>query len=427
MAQVPIQKRPYHLFVSYGHADRARIDPIVDWLSRSAGLKIWYDPVSGDASKRTTALLTEAIQSARGALFFLSSNWKASTWCQDEHECALTERREDDAYLLVAIQIDDLEIPPWFKIANVLDFRQFDARSAANLLRSMVPHPPVRVDNEQDVYFAGPWSRPSNAAKSVLHCMHGMGWRIVGDSPDYPHFQDAVKRIASIINTARGLVAVLPFDKAKPPNFTSPWIMDEVRIAHDGGRPYLLLAENDVQIPPELVSGAFGGNAIFLSGNGPDTSFQQSLRDFDDEVNSPGRPHSDAYSYSFLATSLLGDPREADDLVSVIERASNMACLRGQGLTGQHVQKAIIDRIRNAAFVIADVTDDNRNSLIEAGIALGARRPLHLLCQVPSDRSLKRRFMFEDMEMNWYENALDRLGAVYRIGKIYTRRVLTPQ
>jgi hypothetical protein len=35
--------------------------------------------------------------------------------------------------------------------------------------------------------------------------------------------------------------------------------------------------------------------------------------------------------------------------------------------------------------------------------------------------------MFEDMEMNWYENALDRLGAVYRIGKIYTRRVLTPQ
>ena len=148
MAQIPIQKRPNDLFVSYGHADRARVDPIVDWLQRSAGLKIWYDAASGDASKRTTSLLANAIQSARGSIFFLSSNWKASTWCEDEHEFALTERRSNDGYLLVAIRIDDLELPPWFRIANVLDFRQLDARAAAGLLRSMVPHSPDRFDND---------------------------------------------------------------------------------------------------------------------------------------------------------------------------------------------------------------------------------------------------------------------------------------
>jgi TIR domain len=424
MAQVSIQKRPNDLFVSYGHADKTIVDPIVEWLRRSAGLKIWYDAASGDGSKRTTTLLADAIQSARGSLFFLSSNWRSSTWCGDEHEFALTERRSNDAYLLVAVQIDGLEIPPWFKIANVLDFRQFDARSAADLLRSMNPNPPVRVDNDQDIYFAGPWSKPSNSAKSVLRSLHDMGWRLVGDSPDYPHFQDAVQRITSIIDTARGLVAVLPFDGAKQPDHTSPWIMDEVRIAHLHGHPYLLVAENGVQIPPELIAGAFGSKVIQVSGDGPDASLEDALRNFDDEL--VRRPHSDARSYSFLATSLLHDLRDTDDLVSVVERASNMSCVRGQGFTGQHVQQAIIERIRRAAFVVADVTDDNRNSLIEAGVALGSGTPLHLLCQAPSSDSRKKRFMFEDREMNWYETPLERLGALYRIAKMYRRRVLTP-
>jgi hypothetical protein len=370
-------------------------------------------------------LLSDAIQSARGAVFFLSQSWQGSSWCRDEHELALNERRSSDAYLIVAVRIDDLEIPSWFTIANVLDFRQFNARSAADFLRSSVPNPPIRVDNDQDVYFAGPWSRPSTAAKSTVRSLHKMGWRLVGDSPNNPRFEDSVKRIASIISTSRGLVAVLPFDRAKPPDNTSPWIMEEVRIARNCGHPYLLLAENGVHIPPELVSGAFGSNVISLFSDGPDTSFQQALSDFDDELSQ--RPHCDARSYSFLATSLLNDQTDTDDLISVIERVSNMTCSLGQGFTGKHVQQAIIDRIRNAAFIIADVTEDNRNSLIEAGVALGAGTPLHLLCKLPTDGSRKRRFMFEDMEMNWYENPLERLGTVYRIASIYRRRVFTSE
>lgn len=243
MAQMPFQKRPNDLFVSYGHADKSRVDPIVGWLKHAAGLKVWYDEVSGDASKRSSALLANGIKSARGALFFLSSNWQASTWCQDEHEFALTERRSNSAYLVVAVQIDgmDLDLPDWFKVADVIDFHQFDARSGAALLRSLVPNPPVRVDNDQDIYFAGPWSRLNNAAKSVQRSLHAMGWRLVGDSPDLPHFQDALTRITSIVSTSRGLVAVLPFDKTRPPNNTSPYIMEEVRIALVCERPYLLV------------------------------------------------------------------------------------------------------------------------------------------------------------------------------------------
>lgn len=424
MAAVPLQKRPNDFFVSYGHADKARVDPIVNWLRHEVGLKIWNDAQSGNAAERTVENLTEGIQSARGALFFLSQNWSDSTWCTDEHNCALTQRRENKPYSIVAVQIDDLELPEWFKTANVLDFRQWVPRSAAALLRSLVPNPPTRFDNRQDVYFAGPWSKPSRAAERAVRLLHQMGWRLVGDSPDRSHFADARQRIASIIDTSRALVAVLPFDGSKQPECTSPWIMDEIQIAFDRGRPYLMLAEPGVQVPPKLATGGFRGSPFALPENGPDTSFQQVLADFDVELAQ--LPYSDAGAYSFMATSLLGDQQDMDDVISVIERASSMVCVLGQGLTGQHAQQAIVERIRNAAFVIADVTDDNKNSLVEAGVARGAGTPLHLLCRLAPGGRRETRFMFRDMEVNWYEQPIQRLGAVYRIASGYRRRILTP-
>lgn len=172
----PLHKRPNDLFVSYGHADRALVDTVVDWLSRSAGLKVWYDAGSGSAAQRTTALLGGGIESARGALFFLSPHWGESTWCRDEHEIALTQRRSHTDFYVVAAQIGEVEIPTWFKASQVLDLRQFDAISASVLLRSLAPNPPLRVDNDQDVYYAGPWSTPSNAATVRARCVHCMQW-----------------------------------------------------------------------------------------------------------------------------------------------------------------------------------------------------------------------------------------------------------
>jgi TIR domain-containing protein len=425
MAAVPLQKRTDDLFASYGHADKSLVDPIVDWLRKSAGLKVWYDAVSGDASKRSTELLANGIQSSRGAVFFLWPSWQSSAWCKDEHELALTERRENESYLLVALRILDFDIPAWFKTANILDFRKFDERSAAELLRSLSPDPSGRMDNEQDVYFAGPWTRPSNAATQTLRLLSKMGWRLVGDSPDHRHFKNATDRIRSIIETCRGLVAVLPFDRSRPPTYTSPWVTEEVDIAIACNRPFLLLAEEGVQPPPGLVVASFGGVVISLPSGGPNDLFQQVLEAFDDEL--ARCPHSDTHAYSFLVTSLLAEPEEIDDLVSVVEQASKIPCIRGQYLSGEHVQRAIIDRIQRAAFCIADVSSDNKNSLIEAGVALGSGTPLHLLSRLPADGSLKRRFMFEDREMNWYPGPLERVGLAYRIARMYRRRVLSPR
>ena len=424
MADIPLQKRPYDLFVSYGHADKGLVDPVVDLFSRDIGLNVWYDASSGDASKRTSVLLSNAIGASRGAMFFLSEAWLASSWCQDEHDTALTERREDDQFLILAARIDDCELPKWFKIANVLDFRAPTAAEIAGLLRSLSPNPPSRLDAAQDIYLSAPWSRPSEATDATVQRIASMGWRLVGDAPNLPHFREGRERIASIIDTSRGVVVVMPYYDNKPPPHTSPWIMDEAWIAQECGRPLIIFAEPGVEVPDELVRATWIGNVVRIGEQAGDAAVRQALNELDEELARAA--FRDAGTYVFLATSLLGDANETDDLVSVIQRACNMPCFLGQRLGGQHVQQAIVDRIGDAAVVIADVTNNHFNTLIETGVAIGKGTPLHLMSKIPDDGSRKRRFMFEDMEMNWYETVAERLATAYRLAKPYRRRIYFP-
>jgi hypothetical protein len=134
-----------------------------DWLIRTAGLKLWYD-VAGSAAQRTTDLLSRGIESARGALFYISELGRLEL-VQDEHEVALTQRRISSEFIVVAAQIAEVEIPVWFQTSQVIDLRHFDLLSASTLLRSLTPDPPLRVDNDQDVYYSGPWSNQSKAAE----------------------------------------------------------------------------------------------------------------------------------------------------------------------------------------------------------------------------------------------------------------------
>jgi hypothetical protein len=101
-----------------------------------------------------------------------------------------------------------------------------------------------------------------------------------------------------------------------------------------------------------------------------------------------------------------------------------MRCVRGERVSGNNVQSAIIDLIRRAAVVIADVSDDHRNTLIEAGVAMGSGTMLKLMCQEPPPGSpLKKRFMFEGQELYWYRTPEQRLGLCYFFAKQFRRQV----
>lgn len=421
MAGIKLQKRDDDFFVSYGHDDRARVAPLVDLLKRVCGLRVWFDGGHGNASIRSSELLAGAIGNARGALFCLSETWKRSTWCKNEYEVSLSEQRMHEGFEVVCLRLDDVDPPGWFNVAEIIDLRQPGGQAIAGLLRSLASDVPHRFDNAEDVYLAAPWSRPSPLARETFQALRLVGWRLVGDTPNFKHLGE--RRIEAIQRTTRGVVALMPHDASQPEGATSPYILQEARLALEVGKPLLLLAEPGVTPPEDLVRGAFRGTAVPLAPSAEGrTALAAVLDDFDDVLQHVAQ--DDTGAFIFFAASLRGDPSEADDIASVIERSSNMRCVRGERLSGDNVQTAITDLIRRAAVVIADVSDDHRNTLIEAGIAMGSGTRLKLMCrEPPAGAPLKKRFMFEGQEFFWYRTPEERLGLCCYFARQFRRRI----
>jgi TIR domain len=421
MPGIKLQKRENNFFISYGHSGLARVLPLIDLLKRACGLKIWFDSIDGNASERSSALLAGAIGNSRGAIFCLSEAWKQSSWCKGEYDVSLSEQRTHDGFEIVSLRLDDVEPPGWFNVAEIIDLRQLTAQSFARLLRSLSSDIPHRVDNAEDVYLAAAWTRQSALGRETLETVGRGGWRLVGDNPNLKYLGE--KRIAAIQRTCRGVVAILPHDPTQLGAATSPWIVQEARLALELKKPLLLLAEPGVVLEQDLLQAAFRGSAVTLAA-GPESraALAGVLDDFDEELRHV--THDDTGAFIFFAASLLGDPSEADDVASVIERSSNMRCVRGERLSGANVQAAIIDLIQRAAVVIADVSDDHRNTLIEAGVAMGSGTELKFICRAPPDGVFpKKPFMFEGREFFWYHKPEERLGLCCSFAREFRRRV----
>lgn len=421
MAGIKLQKRDHDFFVSYGHGDLDRVVPLVNLLKRECGMRVWFDGADGNASLRSSELLGRAIGNTRGALFCLSESWKRSSWCQNEYDVSLSEQRTHDGFEIVGLRLDDVEPPTWFNVAEIIDLRESNTSAIACLLRSLDSNAPHRSDNKQDIYLAAPWGRPSSLALDTFKTLSSMGWRLVGDAPNLKHLGE--QRIEAIQRTTRGVVALMPHDASHAGTATSPYILEEAGLALKGGKPLLLLIEPGVNPPEDVVSSAFRSQAFTLvpGAEGRET-LKPVLDDFDDELDH--LPHDDTGAFIFFASSLRANPGDAEDIESVIQRSSNMPCVRGERLAADNVQTAIIDRIRRAAVIIADVSDDNRNTLIEVGVAMGCGTQVKLMCKKPIDGApLKKRFMFEGQEYYWYSTPEERLGLCYYFARQFRRRV----
>lgn len=419
MPGLPYNKRPNDVFVSYSHADGALVEPLVRWLRDMAGLRVWWDTSRLVAGDRLASALPTGLASARAALFCVSQSWNASTWCEDEYNAALQERRADRRYRVIALRLDDCQVPTFLSNARYLEMCQLEADMAATLLQALVPEYAPWSHGERDVYLSRSWhADDTEAADRVCAALvREHGFRLIGDSPDYPAFagEDRVQRI---IESCGALVAVLPFRDDAANGFTSKWIIREAQVARQLDRPYLLFVADGVKVDPTLLATAIGNRAFPLPLSPNDGTLARALALFEDEYAPSPR-----LAYAFFATSLRGEAQETERAVALVEQVTSMPCLLGQRLQGQHAQQEIVERIRNAQFVLADITANHLNSLIEAGIARGAGTRLHLICKPLESGELRTRFMFRDLEVNWYDNPVERIGVVHRIARLYRRRV----
>jgi hypothetical protein len=71
--------------------------------------------------------------------------------------------------------------------------------------------------------------------------------------------------------------------------------------------------------------------------------------------------------------------------------------------------------------MIADITEDNLNTCVEAGIAKGTETKLNLIAKEPRKRP---PFMFRDLKVFHYADDMELLAVVHRILHPYRRRIL---
>jgi Caspase domain/TIR domain len=417
----PFNKRQNDIFVNYSRADHARVEPLLNWLRDAAGLAVASDSTQSGGAERLTEL-SISLANVRAAIFCVSRDWTGSSAREAEVSLALKQREVDRRYRIIALGLDETEVPAFLGEVSYVDMRTLGAESGVALLHALVPERMLWAHGRRDVYVSRSWhDADTEISDPLCSALVRLNFRLIGDSPDHRAF-DPDKRLKHIIDGCGALVALFPYRAEKAVDgFTSKFMVQEVELARGLGRPYLLFAAPGVKIDPALVAGAFDGRIFPLIGD--QNAHKRVLADFEEQYKPS--PH---VAYSFFATSLLKDAPDVNRAISVVEQITCAECLIGRNVEGKHAQEEIIERIRNAEFVLADISANDRNSQIEAGVARGAGRPLHLISRrPPKSVKLSTRFMLRDLEVDWYENALDRIGIIHRIARAYRRRVIHPK
>lgn len=125
--------------------------------------------------------------------------------------------------------------------------------------------------------------------------------------------------------------------------------------------------------------------------------------------------------YFFYGTDLKDEHKERNKLVRrLIQRVSAMPCLMGEDIRQGHIQQEIAKRVVGASVMIADVSEENLNTCIEAGMAMGAKVPLHLLA---GGARRKPPFMFRDQQIWHYDNEVELIGIVHNLVLPYRRHI----
>jgi len=149
----------------------------------------------------------------------------------------------------------------------------------------------------------------------------------------------------------------------------------------------------------------------------PDKACADAIEDLKDAWRPPERP-----VYAMFATNFdTSMDRRNEDVRDMIQHVTAMPCLLGKDIRTGQIQETIADRLRKAFVVVADITEDNLNTCIEAGDRARRRNKPPTHC---SRHPRRPPFMFRDRQVWFYEGDAELLAVVHKIVSPYRRRVL---
>jgi hypothetical protein len=406
-------RRQNAAFVSYAHADREKVLPVARFLRRVFRDAIFFDENRLDAGAPIGYDLEREINASRSFLLFYSEHAERSSYVRHERKTAASQAGKHDEFKRLTIRLDGVAMDAPLEGEKFLEMPDgFNAQLASQILRALSPNPIVAFNNAyRPVYFARGWHAGEDAlANLAVTHLHRNGFHAVGDALD--HANSSTERVLQIMESCGATLVALPNRGDAPEKYK--YLFAEIELARKAGHEVVVIsaAPATVVIPP-------AAHCIRLAGVArADEGVRQAASDLVELWKAPPRP-----AYAFIGHGFDRESRERMRLFQeVFERVSAIPCLFGEDPQAANIVDAIIDRVSGATIAIMDIGDEV-NTLIECGVALGARRALRLIAQGERQRP---PFLLRNREVSFYSDGIELVALAHELGCAFRRQIYSP-
>ena len=417
--------KTYDIFLIHSSLDNDFTDKLHGLLEQ-AGFNVWYDEKKMISNSHILSDLPKYIGDSEAFIVILSRNSCSSSWVQDEYGYARGLYDKKELKVIIPVVIDDCDIPGFYNNYKWIDCKEDLTPVAFFGILAALYGSSENMREEKDVYVSYSWRKEEQALVSaVFRQLKRKQYRVIGDATNNSVY-DEDDRIRRIMNTCGAYVGVLPY---RGESNTSRYILDEIRKAQECGLPGVLFADARVENLDDITYPLL---KIENLESIDDTLLLNHINKL--TVKRPKTPHV------FFATNLDRRRQSINELIrNLAGVVTATRCILGEDINKGSLQQQIIDRIRSAYVMIADITGDEQcvnceadgkvskdkifrfNTCIEAGIARGADTDLFIIAKEPRQAP---PFMFRDIEVRHYADDCSLLAIVHKILRGYRRSVL---
>lgn len=420
------RRKKYDIFLSHSSADKDFTDKLHNLLDLS-GLHVWYDEKKLTGNVRLSTDLPKYLEECEAFIVVLSKNSYQSTWVQDEYGYARTLKEKSELKAIIPLVIDDCEISGFSTNYKWIDCREGITLNSFFFILASLYGTSENTMEEKDVYVSYSWRKAEQGlVNAVFSLLRRKAYRIIGDAGNQSVYNED-DRIRKIMNTCGAFIGILPY---RGETNTSSYILDEIRLAQECRLPGLLIADSRVEYLDEFIYPILRIENVDEIDNVLLLNHINKLR-----VECPKTPHV------FFATQLSKDRFILNEYIRNLSgMVTATRCILGEDINNGNLQQQIINRIKSAYVMIADITGDEQcarceiqegkinkdkiyrfNTCIEAGIARGANTDLFIIAKEPRKTP---PFMFRDIEVRHYADDCTLLAILHKILRGYRRCVL---